>query len=944
MPAPVFAVSIARLWAEGRGRPSFLANDSPSLSWQIHTDSPDWTQVSAEIETVVGSERHVTVVQGPCSQHVEWQEPALLPYQSAVVRVRVTGSDDARSEFSAPIVLRTGPLNTQDWTAPFIAAGAEGSENNRGTVRFRTEFTPRARISEAVLSVTAHGVYEAVLNGRIVGDEVLTPGWTSYDARLTFQSYDVIDLIGAVGANVLGATVGEGWYGERYGFDGNFARGYPGPAALAMQLRLLYDDGSVDVVQTGSTWTASLANPSTRAGIYAGERYDARLEDGALSAADTPFPAPLPVTTLESDAARLTPSFAPPVRRIETLAPQKILSTPSGKTILDFGQNLVGWLELTVDAAAGHEVTLRHAEVLEHGELGVRPLRFAEATDHFTSRGEGPHTWSPRFTFHGFRYAEVTNWPGDLGLGEIRAVVVHNDMVRTGYLETSNARLNQLHDNVLWGMRGNFLSLPTDCPQRDERLGWTGDIQVFTPTAGYLYDVSGFLESWLRDVAAEQARAGGTVPFVVPNPLPMAPLAAAAWGDAATLVPDALFTRYADEAALATAYPSMRDWVDTVNVLAGDNHLWTGGFQFGDWLDPSAPPENPTAAKTHPDIVATAYFFRSTERLAAAARVLGHDDDAGRYAELAEDIRSAFLNEYVTPAGRILSDAHTAYALALVFGLITEPALVRTAGARLAELVRSHGYRIGTGFVGTPLICDALCLAGQSDVAYRLLLEEGCPSWLYPITMGATTIWERWDSMLPDGSINPGEMTSFNHYALGAVADWMHRAIGGIAPGAPGYGVIDVAPILGGGLTWASASLDTGYGVVRVDWTLRGGDFALTVEIPPNSSARVLLPGASGPVTVGSGRHVFDREVSAHVRRDVPGPLTMETSLSEIIGDAEAVTALEALFVEIGYPFGLGWTAGGHWTSESPIGSALIMMPPAGVTRVEALLTELNGR
>jgi alpha-L-rhamnosidase len=946
-----FPVVVSALWAEGRGRPDFLATGTPALSWRVQTDAPGWQQYSYTLETRRGSfvrrERRHTVA----SQHQPWADGPLGAYERAAVRVRVVGTDGSVSEFSDWMELRTGPLSPVDWAAPFIAVSGPVTATatataDRGTTRFRTLVDAAPGLVLAVLSATAHGVYQAVINGRVVGDEVLTPGWTSYDDRLTVQSYDVTGLV-TEGANVLGATVADGWYGEHFGFDGSFARGYPGPRALSMQLRLEYADGRVQTVVTDETWTGSDTGPVIRAGIYPGESFDARLDDAALADPGTALPYPLRVTVLGADLAnpaRLTPSFAPPVRRIEHLAVESVTTSPNGATLLDFGQNLVGWLELTIDAPAGHTVTLRHAEVLENGELGVRPLRFAEATDTFTGDGGGPRVWSPAFTFHGFRYAEVTGWPGELRSEDIRAVVVHNDMVRTGYLETSNPQLNQLHRNVLWGMRGNFLSLPTDCPQRDERLGWTGDIQAFAPTAGYLYDVSGFLGSWLRDLAAEQRRADGVVTFVVPNPLPMTPMAAAAWGDAGTLVPDALYGRYGDRAALAAQYESMRAWVDVVDALAGADHLWTGGFQFGDWLDPSAPPENPAAAKTDPDIVATAYFFRSTSRLAAAAEVLGRTSDAARYGRLADDIRVAFVAEYVTPAGRMLSDAHTAYALAIGFGLLTDPVLVAKAGARLAELVRSHGYRIGTGFVGTPLICDALCLGGQSEVAFRLLLEEGCPSWLYPVSMGATTIWERWDSMLPDGSINPGEMTSFNHYALGAVADWMHRAIGGIAPGEPGSRVTLVAPVLGGGITSASASLDTGYGPVTVDWTLTGSTFALMVSVPPNTTAVVRLPGSAATVEVGSGAHEWVTDVAALVAAPAPAPLSMQTSLSEIIDDAGAASALQALFAEVGYVIGLGWTTGGRWKSNSPLDTSLIMMPPAGVARVQQLLTELNAR
>jgi alpha-L-rhamnosidase len=942
---------VAALWAEGRGRPAFLATGTPSLSWRVETDQPDWEQHGYRIERRSAGGITSAEEQSANSQHVAWPFEPLRAYESVDIRVQVSGASatdtepvPANAEPGEWVTLRTGPLAPADWAASFIAAEAEDApvDDGQRTSLFRHTFTPRAEVATAILSVTAHGIYETVLNGTTVGDEVLTPGWTSYEARLTVQSFDVTDSI-RTGPNVLGATVADGWYGERFGFDGNFARSYAGPRALSAQLRISYTDGTSEIVATDATWTASLNSPVLSAGIYQGEHYDARLETAAFADPDVELADAVPATVLDADASRLTASFAPPVRRIESVAAREIVTTPSGRTIVDFGQNLVGWLELRIDAPAGHTVTLRHAEVLENGELGVRPLRFAKATDSFTGDGHGIRTWSPRFTFHGFRYAEIENWPGELTLDAVTAVVVHNDMVRTGTLETSNPQLNQLHSNVLWGMRGNFLSLPTDCPQRDERLGWTGDIQVFAPTASYLYDVSGFLGSWLCDVDIDQQRAGGVVPFVVPNPLPMPPIAAAAWGDAATLVPDTLFTRFGDTAALERQYGSMRSWVETVAALAGGNHLWTGGFQFGDWLDPSAPPENPAQAKTDSDIVATAYYFHSTARLAAAADVLGHGADARHYGELAESIRTAFLREYVTPAGRMVSDAHTAYSIALSFRLLTEPDMVALAGARLAELVRAHGYRIGTGFVGTPLIADALCLGGQSDVAYRLLLEEGCPSWLYPISMGATTIWERWDSMLPDGTINPGEMTSFNHYALGAVADWMHRAIGGIAPAEPGYRTIEIAPILGGGVTSARAKLETGYGTVSVEWSLAGPELTLRAIVPPNTRARVVLAGLD-TVTVGSGVHEWTTDASAAITDNARPVYSLESSLADIVTDADARIALEGAFAELGYVIGLGWTAGGKWKSDSTLGDSLIMFPPEGLSHLHEVFARLNAR
>jgi alpha-L-rhamnosidase len=443
----------------------------------------------------------------------------------------------------------------------------------------------------------------------------------------------------------------------------------------------------------------------------------------------------------------------------------------------------------------------------------------------------------------------------------LAAVVVSSDLRRIGEFECSDPDLNQLHRNVVWGQRGNFLDVPTDCPQRDERLGWTGDIAVFAPTAAFLFDVNGFLHDWLADLDAEQRSADGLVPFVVPDALKHTgrrtvfgvPDSTAIWSDAAVWVPWALWQAYGDRAVLADSYPAMVAHLRRVEGLLSQNGLWDTGFQFGDWLDPAAPPDRPGDARADKGVVATACVYRSARTVAEAARLLGHDEEADEFTALAQRTRAAFNRYYVTEEGHVHSDCPTVYALAINFGLLDEPRLTK-AGDRLAELVAENGYRIATGFAGTPYISDALTQTGHLDAAYRILLERECPSWLYPVTMGATTIWERWDSMLPDGTINPGQMTSFNHYALGAVADWMHRVIGGLSPAEPGYARVRIAPQPGGGLTWARTSLDTPHGTVRVRWELGEGGLSVEVDVPENVEADLVMPGAE-PVTLGPGQH-----------------------------------------------------------------------------------------
>ena len=748
------------------------------------------------------------------------------------------------------------------WTATMITP-----EHDQPAPLIRTEFDlaeDHGPVTAARWLVSALGIFEAHLNGVPVSDDVLSPGWSSYEWRLRYRDYDVTGLVtGSSGPVVLGLALGNGWHRGRLTWTGA-DRLYGAELGAIAQLEITFADGHRQVVVTDESWSAG-PSATTENDLYDGQTIDARLVSTSWLRPGFRDPSWGGVRRLDFNTAKLVPYLGPPTVRHSELAPVKIWTSPSGRTLVDFGQNLVGWLKFTVRGEAGQTITLRHAEVLEHGELGVRPLRTAKATDRFVLSG-GEDTFEPTFTFHGFRYAEVSGWPGELTSNSLVAVVVSSELRRIGEFSCSDPLLNQLHSNVVWGQRGNFLDVPTDCPQRDERLGWTGDIAVFAPTAAYLFDVKGFLHDWLADLAAESA-ADGRVPSVVPDALKyVADLigfpdhdSTAIWSDAAVWVPWALWQAYADREVLADAYPAMTAHVRRVETLLSPEGLWDSGFQFGDWLDPDAPPDRPAQAKADKAVVATACLYRSSATVAEAARLLGHADDADHFAALAARTRAAFQSHYVQPDGRVLSDCPTVYALAIAFDLLDEPQR-HLASERLARQVAAGGYKVSTGFAGTPYICAALSQTGHLDEAYRLLLERECPSWLYPVTMGATTIWERWDSMLPDGSINPGQMTSFNHYALGAVADWMHRVIGGLSPAEPGYSRVRIAPEPGGGLTWASTSLETPQGPVRVRWERSDAELRLDVELPDSVEADLVLPGAD-PVTVTGGAHALRSEL-----------------------------------------------------------------------------------
>ncbi|HEY5880778.1 MAG TPA: family 78 glycoside hydrolase catalytic domain [Nakamurella sp.] len=738
---------------------------------------------------------------------------------------------------------------TVQWAAQMIGS----DEEFHGAPMLRGETTlerGHGAVVHATLLATARGVFTASINGTQVSGDVLSPGWSSFEWRLRYRSYDVTDLVRAAdGPVVLGLELGNGWFRGRLGWTGKSAV-YGSELAGLAQLEVVYEDGHRQVWGTDESWWAG---PSAvlENDLYDGQTIDARLRASSWQQPGFGANEWVGVHPVDYDPDTLTPYIGPPMRRQLELPAQRVWTSPGGHTLVDFGQNLVGWVRFEVTGPSGSTITIKYAEVLEHDELGTRPLRSARATDRFILSG-GVDRFEPTLTFHGFRYAQVEGWPGELTPESLTAIVVHSDFPRTGHFECSDDMLNQLHRNVVWGTRGNFVDVPTDCPQRDERLGWTGDIAVFAPTAAFLFDVKDFLRDWQADLMAEQLAAAGRVPYVIPDPLKYDPKpfedwpqeSTAIWADAAVWVPWALWQAYADPQVLVESIDSMRDHLRRVESLLSDTGLWDTGFQFGDWLDPDAPPNRPEEAKADPGVVATACLYRSATIAAQAAIIVDRPDDAEYFRALADRTRIAFTKHYVADGGRIRSDSVTVYALAIHFDLLNEDSR-DAAGLRLAELVAANGFRIATGFAGTPYVADALTATGHLDHAYALLQERQCPSWLYSVSMGATTIWERWDSMLPDGTINAGEMTSFNHYALGAIADWMHHTIGGLAPAEPGYRRIRVAPRPGGGLTWARTSLDTPQGIVTVVWRQEPtGALDVDITLPEGVSADVELPGA----------------------------------------------------------------------------------------------------
>lgn len=844
----------------------------PRLSWKIDSDKRGAAQTSYQIQVApspaalaeeVGLTWDTGRVSSDQSTWVAYGGPALESTKRYWWHVRVWDEDGADSEWSEPAWWEVGLLSERDWAAQWITPDIEEDVTAEGPCPIlRTTFEVDGDVLRARLYVSALGLYECELNGFRVGDQVLTPGWTSYDCRLQYQTYDVTALVQS-GGNAVGVTLADGWYRGYLGFRGS-KNLYGDHLGLLLQLRIEYVDGRVANVVSDADWRAT-TGPLRAADIYNGETYDARLELPGWSAAGYDDSGWLSVRPLPGDGYRLVAPLGPPVRKMEELHPQSIFVTPAGERVVDFGQNMVGWVRMRVQGEAGQAVTLRHAEVLDaDGNFYTENLRSAKATDTYILRGGDEEVYEPRFTFHGFRYLAVDGYPGELTPDSVAAVVIYSDMPATGRFECSDPLVNQLYKNIVWGQKGNFVDVPTDCPQRDERLGWTGDAQVFARTAAFNMDVAGFFAKWLRDLACDQSP-DGNVPFVVPDVLSRdrdpgpdfltwTAKGSAAWGDAATIVPWTIHLVYGDKRILEEQYASMAGWVSFIESKAGDRRLWNTGFHFGDWLAifPEARPLVP-APKTTTALIATAFFAYSTKVVEKAARTLGKVDDVRHYAQLFEEIRQAFCAEYVTPNGRIDADTQTAYVLALMFDLLPEeqrPLAVE----RLVRDIENRGYHLTTGFVGAPYLCDVLSRFGRGDVAYHLLNQKTFPSWLYPVRKGATTIWERWDGMRPDGSFQDVEMNSFNHYAYGSIGDWMVRVMAGldVDESEPGYRHVVVRPQPGGGFIWAGVTLETMYGMTSAGWRVQESGLEVWTTVPANAHATVYVP-ANSPDDVSEG-------------------------------------------------------------------------------------------
>ena len=863
---------VVDLRCEYERNPLSVDTARPRFGWKLEADSQGAVQSAYHVQVARDADYtnllwdSAEVTSGN-SQFVEYAGKSLKPRTRHYVRVRATGGDGTQSPWSESAWFETSLLG-EAWTAPFIAAPvdapavvpvpAQGAVPVHQPAYLRTEFDLSTPVDSARVYVTALGLYELWINGTRVGDALLTPGWTNYRKRLAYQTYDVATLL-KPGKNVLGAILGDGWYAGDLAWL-NLRSLYGPRTALSLSLKIRGASGRERTISTGDNWNAG-TGPILYSQLYHGETYDARLEDEKWCAPGFRAVGWKEAERIPFDASIVVPQDGPLVRRQDLLPAKALIVTPKGEKVLDFGQNLSGWVSFKVRGKAGDKVVLRHAEVLDaQGNFYTENMRSARNTIEYILKGGAEERFEPHFTFQGFRYVRVDSYPGNIELGNFAAQVIHSDMEKTLDFSCSNELLNQLHHNIGWGWKGNAVDIPTDCPQRDERLGWTGDAQVFVGTASYLFGVAPFFRKWLRDLKSEQQPDGG-IPFVIPDILTtishLEPTfkeshSSTGWGDAAVVCPWTIYQRYGDTRLLADQYQSMKGWVEYIRGRAKDGLIWNTGFHFGDWVALDAK-EGSYFGATPNDLTATAYYAYSTDLLSKSATVLGKKKEAAAYRKLHREIVAAFREEFVTPSGRLAARTQTGHVLALVLGLVPEKYRAR-AVADLAALLEENGGHLTTGFLGTPWICRALSENGRLDLAYALLLKDDFPSWLYQITKGATTVWEHWDGLKPDGTMWSANMNSFNHYAYGAVGEWMYRMIGGLAvdesgePNSVGFRSVVFRPQPGGGITYSRIAYRSPYGTFSLEWRIEAGKLHVMATVPPNARARLVLPCAVADV------------------------------------------------------------------------------------------------
>jgi alpha-L-rhamnosidase len=856
------AIRVADLRCEYLKDPLGIDEGHPRLSWVI--ESAERGQRQTAYQVVVASSRD-----GLASERADlWDSGKIASAETAQVvyggkplvsrqichwKVRAWDRDGQPSAWSEPASWEMGLLKPTDWSAKWIEAKLHQDAKAEPVPVLRKTFALTKKVASARLYVTALGLYKLFINDHAFGDHVLAPDWTDYRKRVRYQVYDVTALVQR-GDNAIVAGLASGWYCGHIG-NGGFHYFGTTPSLLA-QLEVTYTDGSMARIVSDGRWRIH-DSPVVSSDFFLGESYDATKLAGVFGVLGSAKPGfddlSWPFATVRAaPPINLEGQIMPPVRRTGTVKPISLNEPKPGRWTFDLGQNIVGVARLTLTAPKGTKITLRHAEMLNpDGTIYTRNLRGAPSIDTYICDGNGEESWQPLFTFHGFRYVEVTGLPKKPDLYTITGIVIGSDTPRVGEFSCSDPRINQLQSNIQWGQRGNYLSIPTDCPQRDERLGWMGDAQVFIRTATMNADVAAFFTKWLVDVDDGQSPDGA---FGDVSPNTMGGKGTPAWADAGVICPWTIYQVYGDRRILERHLPAMTRWIEWCRTHSkGLIRERDRGGDYGDWLA--------IGANTPKDLIGTAYFAYSTDLVARSYRAVGNEKEAAKYEQLFRDIKAAFIKRYVKPDGRIHGDTQCCYAMALKFNLLPDE-LRSKATQYLADDIRAKGWHVSTGFVGVSYLLPVLTEAGKLDTAYRLLMQDTFPSWLFSVKHGATTIWERWDGWTPEKGFQDPGMNSFNHYALGSCGQWLFDTVAGIGldPDQPGYKHVIIHPRVGGGLTWARASLGSIRGSIASSWSLKDGVLAMEVTIPANTTATVYMPAARADAVRESGKPAAEAE------------------------------------------------------------------------------------
>ena len=851
---------------EYRENPIGLTAKEPRFSWKIESQEKDTLQTAYEI--------HVTDENGKLvwnsgkkvsdqSVLISYEGEALISEMLYTVQVFV--ADNHGNTESVEGTFETGIFDNTEFKAQMITS--DFPEEETACPVFGKTFVLDKKVKKARLYATAHGVYEMTLNGQTVGDYRMAPGWTSYHNRLQYQIYDVTEMLAT--DNKIEITVGNGWYKGILGFYCQ-PNQYGTKVGAFAELHVEYEDGSKEAISTDETWSVKTGE-ICYSEIYMGETIDT----------DAPKITEGKVVVKEFDKTVLTAQENEPVRITKKISGKELIVTPKGERLVDFGQIITGVVELHVKGEKGQKIIIRHAEVLDKdGNFYPETLRQAKSIDTFICNGE-EQIFRPHFTFHGFRYICVEGME-EFTADQFVAGVTHSDMEKTGDFKCSNQKVNQLQKNITWSQRDNFLDIPTDCPQRDERLGWTGDAQVFSWTAAFNRNTALFYTKWMRDVAAESSLEKG-VPHVVPDILGQ--YSASAWSDVAVIVPWVVYQIYGDKGILEENWKCMHEWVDYIKNNCGENGLWQSGFQYGDWLALDKEESADRTGATDKYMIANAYYLYVTELVKKTAEVLGKADEAAKYGELYETTLDAFRREYYTETGRIVSETQTGAILSLYFDLAREKDRKRILNTLLTNIA-NHKNHLATGFVGTPYICHTLSENGEHEMAATLFMKEDYPSWLYAVNMGATTIWERWNSIKPDGTFDESGMNSLNHYAYGSVGDWMYRKVAGLSQLEPGYKKFQVKPMFVKGIEEWGTEFESVYGKIVAKTSCKNGKIHVHVEVPANTTAVIILPEKEEVQEVGSG--VYDYEYETQTCLAVER-FSMDSTLGEIVAEPLAV-------------------------------------------------------